>query len=152
MATLQNYLKSLNSAESQWGVWVNPENPEEYRVGQSIFENGGLLDGWICIGTLEDLSFGFQSTHDAFASWVSGGASEAMPDGVKTIYYEGKEIRVQPQAFYEAWVERRFVKEFTDFVTEQVDNICDEWSELAAEDFIDNKLPEILETAKAEAY
>ena len=47
LATLTNY-------DSSQGIWADP-NTFEYRFGQFIFENGGLLDDKVCIGSLEYL-------------------------------------------------------------------------------------------------
>lgn len=150
MSSLQNYLQQLNLAESQQGIWVNPENPtEEYRIGQYCFENGGINDNWVCIGTLDDLSFGFQSGYSAFACWVSGGInSESMPRSNQKITYKGRSITVNPLALYEAWTDGSVDEEFAAFIQKEVDSIRSEWSEMDAENFVNNKLPEILESAK----
>jgi hypothetical protein len=66
MTTLIQFLETLNSSDTSCGVWVNPENVDDFRVGQFIFENGGIKDNWVCIGSLNSLSFGYQYEVDAF--------------------------------------------------------------------------------------
>lgn len=153
MAALRDYLKTLNSSDSQWGVWVNPKNPtEDHRIGQYCFENGGLLDGWILIGSLENLSFGFQSESDAFASWISDGQSEHISTLTRTISFNDRDVHVNPEALYEAYTEGKLEKAFAGFIDNELQDITTEWADLAAEDFVENRLPEILESALAEAY
>ena len=137
MSALENYLKQLNSAETQWGIWVNPENPlEEYRIGQYCFDHGGVLDDWVCIGNLESLSFGFQSTWDAFDE----AASQAM----------GKH-EYNAEALREAF----FNEELADELQEEIQSIIDDhhkmWTEEEVWFFLREKLPAILEQAKADA-
>ena len=153
MAALKDYLKTLNSSDSQWGVWVNPENPtEDYRIGQFIFDNGGLDDGWVRAGSLENLSFGFQFERDAFASWISGGQSEHISTLTRTISFNDRDVHVNPEALYEAYTEGKLDKAFAGFIENELQDITAEWADLAAEDFVENRLPEILESALAEVY
>lgn len=152
----KNFLQQLNSAESQWGIWVNPENPtEEFRTGQFCFENGGIRDGWVCIGSLDKLSFGFQSNQDAFASWVSEGRSDSLSSDIESITYRNKRVDINPEALYEAWCNGDLDSEFAEFISKEVEEIKEIWSENQASDFVDNELPEILEnanTAEEESY
>ena len=67
--SLAEYLACLNSSENQWGIWVNPCNLDDYRIGQFIFENGGMRDGKVCIGSLDSLSYGCQSESNALKSF-----------------------------------------------------------------------------------
>lgn len=66
MQSLISYLTTLNSSDASRGVWVDPENVDDFRVGQFIHENGGMLDSKVCIGSLDSLSFGDQSDFSAF--------------------------------------------------------------------------------------
>ena len=47
-------LANLTHYDSSQGVWVDFET-FEYRFGQFVFENGGVLDGKHCIGALNAL-------------------------------------------------------------------------------------------------
>lgn len=136
---LVDYLASLNSAESQWGIWVNPENPEEeYRIGQNCFDNGGIVDDWIKIGDLDDLSFGSQSTEEAFQE----AATLAMPNGTK----------FNKEALYSAFCENRLPPKLQKNIQESIDSIHEEWSKIEAEFFVAEKMPEIISESLAPAY
>lgn len=126
MASLQNYLKQLNSAETQWGIWVNPENfEEEYRIGQYCFENGGLNDGWVCIGNLEQLSFGFQSTYDAIKQWLENNDGE--------FEYNGRTVRVDVDAIAEAYGNGNLDEDFNAFLEGEAESIKEEWAKEESE-------------------
>ena len=140
MSTLVNYLKNLNSQETQWGVWVNPENTDEYRVGQFCFENGGLLDDWICIGSLDKLSFGFQSQSDAIKALLTNHKTRYKAG----IEYKGREVRVNLDAIMDAWSNGNLNSEFGSFLEKRAKEIELQWAELEAEDFVYNKLPAII--------
>lgn len=141
MSALASYLQSLNSAESQWGVWVNPENPtEEYRIGQYIFENGGLDDGWVSIGTLESLSFGYQSTIDAIKEYLEDNETSGFE-------FEGKTVRYSVGGIVDAYSEDSLDDAFRTFLESEAVKIEAVWSEFEAEDFVTNNLPDILESA-----
>lgn len=59
MKNLISYLSELNTSDNSWGLYVNPQNIDNYRIGQICFENGGLLDEYVFVDTLDNLSFGF---------------------------------------------------------------------------------------------
>jgi hypothetical protein len=141
--SLVDYLKNLNSSETQWGVWVNPSNVDEYRVGQFCFENGGILDDWVCIGTLDKLSFGLQSQSEAIASWLKEN---------EEFVYKNKKVRINASGLLKAWNLDILDSEFREFLEEKGEEIESEWTESEAEHFVYNKLPEILEQAKGEEY
>jgi hypothetical protein len=141
MSSLASYLQSLNSAESQWGIWVNPENPtEEHRIGQYCFENGGLDDGWVCIGSLDNLSFGFQSTADAIEEYL-----ESHED--TGIEFNGGLLRYNTKGMVAAWSSGYLDDDFQAFLESEAATIEAEWAECEAEEFVAFKLPDILEAA-----
>lgn len=100
MFKLIDYLANLDSAEDGWGVWVNPDNYDDFRIGKLQYINGGVFDDKIFIGRLSMLSFGDQDYselndynlpdefHDAVISlryqWAFDGAyqfvTEQLPD------------------------------------------------------------------------
>ena len=88
---LFDYLVELNTSENQWGIWVNPEAPtEDFRIGQFCFSNGGINDNWICIGSLEELSFGFQSLGEAIEMWLKDHKTASYNDTAVIDYKERK--------------------------------------------------------------
>lgn len=143
MTTLLAYLQTLNTAENQWSVWVNPDNVDEYRIGQNCFENGGLLDNWVCIGSLDALSFGYQSTHDAIQHFLKESGGE--------ISYNGKRVKINAKGILDAYDCGNLDEDFQKYLEQEALVIEQLWSEIDAEFFVSNTLPEILENAKLEA-
>jgi hypothetical protein len=64
---LVKYLSKLNSTETQWGIYVDPDDLNEYTCN----EHGGP-DGWVNIGTPESLGCGLQSTYEAVKAFLEG--------------------------------------------------------------------------------
>ncbi|MCY3744496.1 MAG: hypothetical protein OXH00_26060 [Candidatus Poribacteria bacterium] len=56
---LKDRLMNLSSIESQWGIWADAPftADSDSRVGQTQFENGGLLDDKEFVGTLDSFNF-----------------------------------------------------------------------------------------------
>jgi len=140
--SLQNYLSNLNSADSQYGIWINPDNINDYRIGQFQFENGGILDGKICIGSLDQLSFGFQSQHDAIKQYLKEN---------QLLAYEGKKVKVNQKEILQAWSDGNLDPEFSSFLEKKSQDIMQTWAEYEAEEFVNNKIPEIIEQALEDA-
>lgn len=132
MEALINYLSELNAEDNQWGVYVDPED-YAYRIGQTIFENGGMLDGKIYVGTLEELSFGFQSEGDAFGE----AAAEAM----------GKS-RFNEDGLYQAFVNEELPEELQSSIEKSIEIITSMQAREQAEKFVYEQMPEIFEAAQ----
>jgi hypothetical protein len=134
--SLQEYLSNLNSADSQWGIWVDPDNINDYRIGQFQIETGGILDGdgKICIGSLDKLSFGFQSQHDAIKQYLEEN---------QLLIYKGKKVKVNKKEILQAWSDGNLDADFAKFLEQNSLNIMQVWSECEAEEFVNNKIPEI---------
>ena len=139
--SLQEKLSNLNSADSQWGIWVNPDDYDDYRVGQFCFENGGVLDNKICIGSLDKLSFGFQSHHDAIKMWL--GENHLLA-------YKGRKVKVNQAGILHAWSDGYLDQDFSEFLEDEVKSIMEIWSQCEAEEFV-NQIPEIIEQALKDA-
>ena len=140
MTTLIDYLTCLNTSDSQWGLWVNPENVDEYRIGQFIFDNGGLDDGWVCVGRLDNLSFGFQHT--------SGAIKEYLDDNDCELTYKGRTVKVNRDGILEAYSSGNLDQEFQEFLESEAESIMGVWAEEEAWGFVHNKLPEIIAQAQ----
>jgi hypothetical protein len=61
MATLETYLTGSLSYNSSWGVWAEKidgkfELESEARFGQFIFDNGGMVDNFECVGNNQFLT------------------------------------------------------------------------------------------------
>ena len=140
--SLQEYLSNLNSADSQWGIWVNPDNVDDYRIGQFCFENGGILDEKICIGSLDKLSFGFQSQHDAIKQYLK--ESEFLS-------YKGRKVKVNKKGILQSWSDGILDEDFSKFLEDKSQLIMKIWAEYQAEEFVNNEIPEIIEQALEDA-
>ncbi len=128
---LVEYLAQLNSCEEQWGIWVNPADLDDYRVGQCCFENGGLLDEKVFIGTFDQLSFGFQSTAKAIEQYADDLGGQ--------IRWGDRLIRVDAKALRRAYEEGYLDPHFRAFLESEARDIELTWAENEAE----NKVEEL---------
>ena len=136
--SLQNYLSNLNSADSQYGIWINPDNINDYIVAPFSSEN----EKYIFIGSLKKLSFGYQSQHDAIKQYLKEN---------QLLAYEGKKVKVNQKEILQAWSDGNLDPNFSSFLEEKSQDIMQVWSECEAEEFVNNKIPEILEQALEDA-
>ena len=76
---LKDRLMRFSSIENQWGIWADaPFSPDsDSRLGQTQFENGGLLDDKEFVGTLDlfnfdvcEISLGWSEVRDGAAYGV----------------------------------------------------------------------------------
>jgi hypothetical protein len=141
---LVQFLSKLNSCDRYTGIWVNPSNLDEYRVGMFELKNGGLDDDWICIGSLERLNFREQSVAELMREVLQkNGWSLQKPD-VGSFFHRGKPIRVSISATTEAFVNRKLDKDFYETLHEEVVKLKEEWSELDAEQFVNQEVRPII--------
>jgi hypothetical protein len=136
---LIKYLSGLNSTETQWGIYVDPENVDNYTCTQYG------PDGWIKIGTPNSLSYGFQSTYEAVKAFLEGcGAS---------LEFNGRTVRFNLKGLLEAYADRneRGNDELFDWLEEQAADIQAQWSIDEAENFVIDKLPDIISQAKTDS-
>jgi hypothetical protein len=131
MTLLRDYLANLNSAESNWGIWVDPDNLDDYRIGQKIFENGGLLDEKVYIGNLEELSCGNQSQLEAIENFLSN--RERYLHGIAEFKYGERLVRCNTKAVLTAWSEDRLDSDFREFLESEAAEIEAEWAKNEAE-------------------
>ena len=144
MKTLVQYLSELNTSDNSWGLYVDPKDINNYRIGQLCFENGGLLDDFIFIGNLYDLSFGHQSDYEALQTIFESNTN--FKDKEKSdILYNQKKVIVKKEGLIKAYFENRLDKSFYNYLKTQVDELTEMWSTWEAEIFIEQSLPEILE-------
>ena len=125
---LESYLAELNSADETWGVWVDPENPDNYRIGQRCFENGGIKDEFVFIGSLQKLSFGFQDESAIFRE-----VAESEVDGHHNI-----------EELYELWAEQNLEECLQQRLDLAMEKATHESAVRAAQQFIEDELPYIL--------
>lgn len=150
--TLHDYLSQLNTSDDSFGVWVSPENIDDYRVGQRSFDNGGLLDDKVYVGSLDDLSFGSQSDTDAFYSFLDIKPSETQP----TITWRDatglRKAKVNPEALHEAWLSSRLGEAMQAALSEGVAAVQETWIDEEVSNFISDILPERIAAVKEEVY
>jgi hypothetical protein len=94
---LIKYLASLNSTETQLGIYVDPENIDEFTCSQY------RPDGWVRIGSPDSLSFGFVPTDEVIDSHLMG---------VDSIEYKGKKVLFNRKGLISAYSEWRLDEEF----------------------------------------
>lgn len=131
MESLITYLSQLNASE-RWGLYVDPTD-YSYRFGDMCYEDGGGYDGKICVGSLQELSFGFQSESDAFGE----AASAAMGE---TEFDRG--------GLYEAFAEGRLPDGLQQKIQDNLDLITSTQARDQAEYFVLEELPVIFDAAQ----
>ena len=145
MKNLVDYLSELNAVDNTWGLWVDPNDINNYRIGRFCFENGGLLDNFICIGDLSDLSFGFQSHKEVLETILD--SNTYSKDSTKAeLFYNEKKVLVKKESILELFFENSRLLN-TDFYTFLEDSICELaniWSTGEAELFVEEQLPQLL--------
>jgi hypothetical protein len=114
---LINVLATLISYDSSQGIWVDPIS-FEYRFGQFIFENGGVLDSKICIGSLESLIDAQSSYAGSFADFLKN--SNLSPQEIED------ELDKTASVYWDAYQEQylAFAKEWAAYYLDQFN-----WSE-----------------------
>lgn len=144
MKPLVQYLSELNTSDTSWGLYLNPDNIDQYRIGQNCFDNGGLLDNYIFIDNLSNLSFGHQSEREALESILDFNTSSE--DRCKaTLTYNEKKVVVKKDKLLELYFEDKLDKDFYQFLQNQIHDLMQIWSEWEAEFFVNDTLPEIIE-------
>jgi len=117
--TLVEYLSQLNTCESQWGLWVNPENLDDYRISQYCFENGGIYDEKVHIGSLESLSYGYQSMTEVMESYLCG---------IDFVQYNGRKVKIAHNSILEAYKNDLLDEDFREFLEDSAQDTKDEIS------------------------
>lgn len=149
MKNLVDYLSKLNTVDNTWGLYVNPHDINSYRIGQICFENGGLLDNYVFVDTLDNLSFGFQSVVEILKSYLNNNNEvgefiySRVPRDLAS--KKGKKSKCNVEAIIEAYFKERLDKQFHQFLEEEINIIWNMWSVWEAEAFIEGELLEILE-------
>ena len=133
---LVQYLSQLNTSDTSWGLYINPEDVTQYRIGQLCFDNGGLLDDYIFIDNLSNLSFGFQSEREALESILTTDKT--------TLIYNKKKVVVKKDTILELYFEGKLDKDFYEFLKNQVEEIMSIWSIWDADFYVNETLPEII--------
>lgn len=143
---LIKYLSELNSTETQWSIYVDPDNLDNY-----ICTQWDGPDGWVCIGTPYSLSYGFQSTYEAVKAFLEGCGADRAAKG--EFQWNDRTVRFNLKGLLEAYSERtiRGNDELFDWLEEQAADIQAQWSVDEAEMFVADQLPDIISQAKADA-
>ena len=133
MRTLFEYLMGLNTSDNSWGLYVNPDNYDDYRVGPTHFENGGKKDGKVFVSYLSSVCFE-QSESEAFDHV----ASEILAD-----YCRRKKIIPNYESYlyedYPVAVLKKFKKE--------IYSVMNEWKKQEVSGFLDT-LNDLIEERK----
>lgn len=148
--TLKEYLSQLNSTQNQYGIWVDPKNSDNYRIGQFIHENGGLIDGWVGIGSLENLSYGSQDLDEALDYILSSHRGSRNSEYTEFLF-NGKIVRCHRESIKRAYEHDLLAPQLAEFLRKEVETVCQIWAVEEASNFVDDILPEILE-AKMKKY
>lgn len=121
---LREYLLTLQSSDSQQGIWVNPQNINDYRIGQFCFDNGGVYDDFIEIGSFEQLSFPKNyGLRDAIEDFLKDSGADLGLDAEDTISaYDDGEL--------EEGIEKFLEEKASEYRRIQAEFECDEYLDL----------------------
>lgn len=142
MKPLIDFLSELNTNDNTWGLYVDPENIDNYRIGQMCFDNGGLVDDYVFIGDLSSLSFGYQSTYECLESYLDSLTTKNKEKA--ELSYKGKKVLVNKEAIINLYFEAKLDEDFQNFLEKEINFIYEMWSLWETEIFIYEELPKIL--------
>lgn len=131
---LIDYLSTMNSLETQWSIYVDPENLDRYACTQ----HGGP-DGWVCIGTPDSLSYGFVPTGETLDSFLSG---------VESLDYEGRTVRFNRKGIISAYHNGTLDCDFENWLLEASEETRMAIATFNAEHFVVCELPDIIERSR----
>lgn len=94
------------------------------------------------IGSLKNLSFGFQSKRDAIKHLLSEN---------DYLLYKGKKVKVSVKGTLEAWSEGVLDEEFSSFLEEEAEEIENIWGKTEAEEFVIHDIPDMIQQALEDA-
>ena len=95
-----------------------------------------MLDDYIFIDNLSNLSFGFQSEREALESILTTDKT--------TLIYNKKKVVVKKDTILELYFEGKLDKDFYEFLKNQVEEIMSIWSIWDADFYVNETLPEII--------
>lgn len=136
MTTLIDYLANLNTVNNGYSLYVNPDDIDDYRIGQDCFENGGPLDEFVNVGRLDKLSFGLQNFSDAIENYLDNCGGK--------LKYKNKVVEFSKKGIVKAYSSGCLHHEFSAFLESKAEDTCKEWSCNEAELWVIDELPEIL--------
>jgi hypothetical protein len=130
------YLAELNCSDNTQFVYADPDNLDNFCIGREA------PSGFVGIGDLSNLSFGFQSRLEALTQWLDNA------DG--SFVFKGRTVRYDRDGLINAYFEGLLGDAMFDFLTNWIDSIVSEWSLVEAEFFVSEKLPDILAQHQAD--
>lgn len=145
MVSLREYLTSLNCADSSQGIWVNPDNVDDYIIRPIMFGyNAQDYGNRVCIGSLDKLSYGYQSTYDAIKAYLE---DHKYAHNLSTFEYNGR-VRVSISGILSAYSDNLLDEDMVKFLEREAETIEKIWSEVEADLFINEELPIIIEASR----
>ncbi len=158
---LVDFLAELSNESMSEGVYVDPENYESsYIVSHARKSDGAIKlkeSGRIFIGTLDDLSFGFQDLNEA-ANEVVDEVSIKDQDGYKTCFeWNKKELYFEEDKLLELMTSEGEMdleglsddeQECVMWLNGTVQRVAEDWAKEEAQYFVDNSLPRKIKKAQ----
>jgi hypothetical protein len=135
---LSAYLSELNCSDSTQFLYVDPEDLDRFVIAQVA------PAGFVCIGSLDCLSFGYQNRHDALKQWL------ANADG--SFSFSGQLVHFDIDGLLDAYFDGKLADDMYDYLTERIDEIVTEWSQVEADFFISETMPDMLAQHQADRH
>lgn len=138
---LQEYIRDLDSFSTTCGLWVNPQNVDDYRLGETMFKNGGLLDGKVFIGTLGNLSLPRLGQLEALRELLE----YYCPNRGDYMYIADKKVRMNRISVAELYEDDMLDETFKACLDEYIEAWISDDLDFKAQEYLDLELPEYLQ-------
>lgn len=128
--SLKEYLIQLDSADSNWELYVDPNDWDNFEISTVPIE------GMVKLGNLSQLSFGYQSYEEALWDFLY---SHKIGE-FASFYYpgNGRTIRVKIEEFIEAYVSDELDPKLRSFLDSEIEKIHQQWSINEVELFLED--------------
>ena len=138
--TLTQYLSQLNSSDNQWGIWADPDDLEDYRIGQICFENGGMKDEKKFIGTLDNFSSRRMEYCGSFYDFVKHYCSINDSEKNAVIEFQGRKVKFNRQSMAESVANDSVDMRFYSALYAEYEKTCEffsaEWAGMEVENIL----------------
>jgi hypothetical protein len=116
--SLIEYIVTLDTDVNTLSLYVDPDNVDDYAIGQDYHENGGVDDRMVRADTLSEASFGYQYQRKIFRKYIHS-MSESLPPLPETT------LLLNPN---ESDDRLNVDKEFKEFFNSRIESILNEWA------------------------
>ena len=115
-ASLIEYLVKLDTDDNTLSLYVDPDNLDDYAIGQDYLENGGVDDRMVRADTLCQASFGYKYQRKLFHKYLHRMSESLPPLPEETLLMSVAER------------DYKLDEEFKQFFNSRIESILHEWA------------------------